>query len=165
MSGEGVPSRTTTPSPTRPRSMRLPGAIRPLFSISAISGAATILSSAAPAGEAAIMAISNAVARSAVMRSSVADVAGQHAGTDADLLHRPVVFRADVGAENQLGVCAAMQPAIVLQLALELARRPAGIAERQDRACRAGAPGDRFENIECGGEGGPPPARPRRRLH
>jgi hypothetical protein len=56
------------------------------------------------------------------MRSSVADVAGQHAGTDADLLHRPVVFRADVGAENQLGVRAAMQPAIVLQLTLELAR-------------------------------------------
>src|SRR6476646_7481282 len=119
--------------------------------------AATILSSAAPAGEAAIMAlknmaIRNAVARSAVMRSSVADVAGEHAGTDADLLHRPVVFCADVGAENQLGIRTAMQPAIVLQLALELARRPAGIAERQDRARRAGAAGDCFENIECGGE-------------
>src|SRR3954453_1297415 len=114
--------------------------------------AATILSSAAPAGEAAIVAISNAVARSAVMRSSVADVAGEHAGTDADLLHRPVVFCADVGAENQLGIRTAMQPAIVLHLALELARRPAGIAERQDRARRAGAAGDCFENIECGGE-------------
>src|SRR3954467_2997701 len=123
--------------------------------------AATRLISAAPAGEAAVMApknmalknmaISNAVARSAVMRSSVADVAGEHAGTDADLLHRPVVFCADVGAENQPGIRTAMQPAIVLQLALELARRPAGIAERQDRARRAGAAGDCFENIEGGG--------------
>src|SRR3954467_222467 len=97
--------------------------------------AATRLISAAPAGEAAVMApknmalknmaISNAVARSAVMRSSVADVTGQHAGTDAELLHRPVVFRVNVGAEDQLGVGAAMQPAILLQFAFELARRPA----------------------------------------
>src|SRR3954447_25525100 len=119
--------------------------------------AATILSSAAPAGEAAIMAlknmaISNAVARSAVMRSSVADVTGQHAGTDAELLHRPVVFRVNVGAEDQLGVGAAMQPAILLQFAFELARRPARIAERQDRARGTGAAGDGFQDIECGGE-------------
>src|SRR5947209_482490 len=92
--------------------------------------AAATLISAAPAGDAASMgfkntAISNAVARSAVMRSSVADVTGQHAGTDAELLHRPVVFRADVGAEDQLGVGAAMQPAVLLQFAFELTRRPA----------------------------------------
>src|SRR3954464_9612328 len=119
--------------------------------------AATILSSAAPAGEAAIMAlknmaISNVAARSAVMRSSVADVAGQHAGTDADLLHRPVVFRADVGAENQLGIRAAMQPAVLLQLVLKLARRPSGVAERQDRARRTAAARDRLEDVERGGE-------------
>src|SRR5258708_2902601 len=113
--------------------------------------AATTLISAAPAGEAAIMAIRNAVARSAGT-SSVADFAGQHAGANADLLHRPVVLCVDVGAEDQFGVGAAMQPAIVLQLAFELARRPAGIAERQDRARRTGAAGDRFENIECSGE-------------
>src|SRR4051794_30764628 len=112
--------------------------------------AATTLISAAPAGEAASVTISNAEARSAGMRSSVADVTGQHAGTDAELLHRPVVFRVNVGAEDQLGVGAAMQPAIMLQLALELARRPAGIAERQDRARGTGAAGDGFEDIECG---------------
>src|SRR5213083_987289 len=119
--------------------------------------AATILSSAAPAGEAAIMAlknmaISNAVARSAVIRSSVADVAGQHAGTDADLLHRPVVFRADVGAEDQFGIGTAVQPAVLLQFVLELARRPAGVAQSEDRARRTIAARDRFEDVERRGE-------------
>src|SRR4051812_34201010 len=119
--------------------------------------AATTLISAAPAGEAAVMllknvTISNAVARSAVMRSSVADVTGQHAGTDAELLHRPVVFRVNVGAEDQFGVGAAMQPAILLQLTFELTRRPAGIAERQDCARGTGAAGDGFQDVERGGE-------------
>src|SRR3954470_9312785 len=118
--------------------------------------AAITLISAAAAGEVAMalknMATNNAVARSAFIRSGVADVARQHAGTDAELLHRAIVLRTDVGAEDQLGVGAAMQPAIMLQLVFELARRPAGVAERQDRARRSGATGDRFQNIERGGE-------------
>src|SRR3954466_11142987 len=94
--------------------------------------AAITLISAAAAGEAAItalknMATNNAVARSAFMRSGVADVARQHAGPDAELLHRAIVLRTDVGAEDQLGVGAAMQPAVMLQLVFELARRPAGV--------------------------------------
>ena len=40
----------------------------------------------------------------------------------------------DVGAEDQLRVGVAMQPAVLLDLVLELARRPAGVAEREDRA-------------------------------
>src|ERR1043165_7407646 len=91
--------------------------------------AATTLSSAALAGDTAVMAlkvmalktmaIRNAEARSILMRSGVADVAGQHAGPDAELLHGAVVFRLDVGAENQFRIGAAMQPAIVLQFVLE----------------------------------------------
>ena len=46
----------------------------------------------------------------------------------------------------------AMQPAIVLDLVFELARRPAGIAERQDRARRAVAARDRLEDVEGRGE-------------
>src|SRR3982074_2335853 len=41
-----------------------------------------------------------------------------------------------------------MQPAVMLDLVLELARRPAGIAERQDRALRAVAARNRLENVE-----------------
>ena len=45
--------------------------------------------------------------------SGVADFARQHAGPDADLLQRPVVFRLDVGAEDQVRIGGAMQPAVV----------------------------------------------------
>ena len=69
--------------------------------------------------------------------SGVPGLARQHAEIDADLLHRLLVFAADIGAEDQFRVGGAMQPAVVLDLVFELARRPAGIAERQDRACRA----------------------------
>ena len=43
---------------------------------------------------------------------------------NAELPERPIVFRADVGAENKIGICGAMQPPIVLNLMLELSRRP-----------------------------------------
>src|SRR5512144_837153 len=71
----------------------------------------------------------------------------QHAGIDADLAQRALVFFIDVVAEDQVRIGVAMQPAIVLDLALELARRPAGIAERQDRVLRSGALGDRLEDV------------------
>src|SRR5262245_32725218 len=41
-----------------------------------------------------------------------------------------------------------MQPAIMLDLILELPRRPPGIAERQDRALWSLAAGDRLEDVE-----------------
>ena len=63
-----------------------------------------------------------------------------------------VVFAVGVLAEDQLGIGRAMQPAVMLDLLLELARRPAGIAERQDGAVRALAARDRLENVERRGE-------------
>ena len=50
------------------------------------------------------------------------------------LLQRRLVLALDVVAEDQFGVGRAMQPAVLLDLALELARRPARIAERQHGA-------------------------------
>ncbi len=55
-------------------------------------------------------------------------LARQHAEVDTDLLQGLVVFAADVGAEDQLRVGRAVQPAVALDFGLELARRPAGIA-------------------------------------
>src|SRR5262245_46446891 len=115
--------------------------------------AAMTLISAAFTGVAAASAASSSPMRAAAdMVSGVADVAGQHAGADADLLHRPVVLGFDVHAEDQLRIGAAMQPAVLLHLVLELARRPAGITEREDGAGRPGAAGDRLEDVERRGE-------------
>ena len=66
----------------------------------------------------------------------------EHAGIDADLAQRADVFLLDVAAEDQIRIGIAMQPAIALDLGLELARRPAGIAEREDGVLGAGALGD-----------------------
>ena len=46
----------------------------------------------------------------------------------------------------------AMQPAVALDLVFELARRPAGITEREDRARRTIAARNRLENVERGGQ-------------
>src|SRR5262249_60815380 len=45
-----------------------------------------------------------------------------------------------------------MQPAVMLDLVLELPRLPAGITERENRALGSVAAGDRLENVERGGE-------------
>src|SRR6185437_3456299 len=45
-----------------------------------------------------------------------------------------------------------MQPAIVLDFALELAGGPAGIAQREDRVLGPAAPGDRLEDVDGGGQ-------------
>src|SRR5262249_60295188 len=75
----------------------------------------------------------------------VPGLAREHAEIDADLLQRLLVFAAGVLAENQLGIGRAMQPAVMLDLVLELAWRPPGIAERQDRAARSFPARDRLE--------------------
>src|SRR5262249_39199437 len=81
----------------------------------------------------------------------VPGLAREHAEIDADLLQRLLVFAAGVLAENQLGIGRAMQPAVMLDLVLELARRPPGIAERQDRAARSFPARDRLEDVKrCG---------------
>src|SRR5262245_45545075 len=81
----------------------------------------------------------------------VPGLAREHAEIDADLLQRLLVFAAGVLTENQLGIGRAMQPAVMLDLVLELAWRPPGIAERQDRAARSVSARDRLEDVEgCG---------------
>src|SRR5262249_1413858 len=70
------------------------------------------------------------VRRGGVAWQCVPRLAGEHAEIDADLLQRLLVFTAGVLTENQLGIGRAMQPAVMLDLVLELARRPPGIAER-----------------------------------
>src|SRR5262249_8617692 len=62
------------------------------------------------------------------------------------------VLPADILAEDQIGVGSAMQPTIVLDLVLQLARSPAGIAECEDRALRSLPARDRLENVEGSGE-------------
>src|SRR6202453_4643864 len=70
----------------------------------------------------------------------------QHARIDPDLAQRTQVFLLDVAAEHQIRIGVAVQPAIVLDFGLELSRRPAGIAEREDGVLWAGALGNRLEN-------------------
>src|SRR5688572_9201436 len=84
--------------------------------------------------------------------SRVPGFAREHADIDADLLQRLVVLGAVVPAEHQLGVGRTMQPAVLVDLALELARRPAGIAEREHGVGGAVAARDRLEDVERGGE-------------
>ena len=63
--------------------------------------------------------------------------AGEHADVHADLLQRLVVLVVVVPAEDQLGVGGTMQPTVLMDLAFELSRRPAGIAECEHRVGRA----------------------------
>src|SRR3984893_155075 len=78
----------------------------------------------------------------------VARLARQHGEIDTDLLERHLVLAAGIGAENQIGIGRAMQPAIMLDLVFQLPRCPSRITERENRAARAGAARDRFEDIE-----------------
>src|SRR6185437_7421555 len=55
-------------------------------------------------------------------------------------------------AEDQVLIGGAMQPAVLLDLLLELTRRPAGIAKREDRVVRPGAAGNRLEDVERRGQ-------------
>src|ERR1700730_7126153 len=84
--------------------------------------------------------------------SRVTGLAREHAEIDADLLECHRVFAAGVRTEDQLGIRRAVQPAVMLDLVLELAWRPPGIAEREDCAARPGAAGDRLEDVERRGE-------------
>ncbi len=63
-----------------------------------------------------------------------------------------VIFAVDLGIEDELGIGRAVQPAIGVDLAFELARRPTGIAEREQRLVGAGALGDVAQNVDGGGE-------------
>ena len=58
----------------------------------------------------------------------------QHRRIDADLVERVQILAVKIIAEQQVLIGGTGEPAIALDLVLELARRPAGIAERQQRA-------------------------------
>src|SRR6516162_1858632 len=81
-------------------------------------------------------------------RSGVAGFARQHAKVDADLPERQHIFPAGVRTEDQLRVCRAMQPPIVLDLVLELTGRPAGVAEGKNGVARASSASNRLEDVE-----------------
>ncbi len=68
------------------------------------------------------------------------------------LSKRARIFPVDLGIENELGVGRAIEPAIGVDLAFELARRPSRIAERKQRLVRPGAFGDVAQNVDGGGE-------------
>ena len=81
-------------------------------------------------------------------RSGVAGFRGQHRGLDADPPQRLVVARIDGGAEQQVRIGRAIQPAIGLDFVLELPGGPARIAERQDRVLRPFASRKRAQDID-----------------
>src|SRR5262249_37121647 len=85
-------------------------------------------------------------------RSAVTCLGRQHAEVDADLAQRLGVFVLGILTEDQLKVGGAVQPAILVDLGLELARGPARIAKCKHCALRTIAARDRFEDVERGSE-------------
>src|ERR1700676_295815 len=84
--------------------------------------------------------------------SRVAGLGREHADLDADLFQGQGVFALGIGAEDELAIGRAVQPAVLVNLGLELTRRPARIAEREHRTRRSGAAGDRLEDVEGRGQ-------------
>src|SRR5215475_9964219 len=80
--------------------------------------------------------------------SGVAGLAREHAEVDADLLQRLDVLGLGVLAEDQLGIGGAVQPAVLIDLGLELTGRPAGVAEREHGPLRPFAARNRLEDVE-----------------
>src|SRR5690606_9310140 len=74
--------------------------------------------------------------------SGVPGLAGEHPRIDAEHAQGAVVLGFQRHVEDQLRIGRAVQPSVGLDLAFELARAPAGIAERQQGAVRALAAGD-----------------------
>src|SRR5215203_2725287 len=72
---------------------------------------------------------------------------------DADLGKRPLVFAVVVGIEQNSLVDGGVQPAVRLDFALQLPRRPTGIPERQERLMRSPALGDGAQYLQSRGEG------------
>ena len=67
---------------------------------------------------------------------------------DTDLRQRFFVFQIKIGLEDNFGIGRAVEPAIGLDLAFELPRGPAGVAERQDRALRATSDRNRLQYVD-----------------
>src|SRR5690606_24368492 len=84
--------------------------------------------------------------------SGMAGVGGQRGEVDADLRRgqRPALLDRRVEDDARIGRRA--QPGVLLQFVLELSRRPAGVAEQHQAASRAGALGDRLEDVQRRGQ-------------
>src|ERR1700674_4316417 len=76
----------------------------------------------------------------------------QHAWIDPDLAQRAEVFLLDIAAKDQIRIGVAMQPAIVLDFAFQLSRRPAGIAQREYRVLWPATLRDRFQDVDGRGQ-------------
>jgi hypothetical protein len=66
----------------------------------------------------------------------------QHPRGDPDLLQRAKILLLDIAAEDEILISRAMQPAIALDFVFQLARRPAGIAQRENRVLGSTTIGD-----------------------
>src|SRR5690242_13963439 len=85
---------------------------------------------------------------SAASMLTVPGLGRQHAEVDANLAQRLGILVLGILAEDQLKVGGAVQPAVLVDLGLELARCPARVAKRKHRALRAVAARDRLEDVE-----------------
>src|SRR5579883_2172127 len=85
-------------------------------------------------------------------RSSVSGRAGKGAGIDVQLGQRPAPLGLVVLAEDQGFIRRTEQPGILGDLAVELARTPAGIAKGKQAGAGPAALGDRLEDIKARGE-------------
>src|SRR6204780_845402 len=90
--------------------------------------------------------------RRAARNSGAAGFAGQRHQVDAELGQRELPFLGLVRAEHDVFVGVDAEPAIGLQLGVELAGTPAGIAQRQQAFLRPAALADGAQNLERGGE-------------
>src|SRR5690606_11067886 len=80
--------------------------------------------------------------------SGVAGVADEVRWVDADLVEGTLVLLIEVAVEQQVEVGWAVQPAVGLDLVLQLPRAPAGIPQRQHRPARPLAAGDGLQDVD-----------------
>ena len=98
------------------------------------------------------------VLRARAVRPAAADAsrvpggARQQQRIDVELAQRAAPLRVVVAVEHDGLVGRHRQPRILLDLGIELARSPAGIAQRQQTLARSVALGDRLQHVEAGGQ-------------
>src|SRR6266851_9391155 len=79
---------------------------------------------------------------------SVTGFARKGSKVDSELRQSPVPFLAGTGVEDQPVVGRYIEPSILLNFPVELARPPARITQRQETTGRSFAAPDRTQNIE-----------------
>src|SRR3954466_5147380 len=94
--------------------------------------------------------------------SCVPGLLAEHARVDAQQPERALVALLDRGVEDDLRRGVDVEPAVAPELFLELAGRPAAVAERDQHAARAGTLCHRLEDVLAGGHLEPARHRQRR---